>query len=217
MSKISEKPFTCPYCGYEGEFKMYDSVNVTLDPKLRDKVISGKIFEWICPKCLQKISIRHDLLYHDMDKNFMIYYSPKNCPEINDMINDTQAKCPGMRKLSRTVDSLNALREKIYIFEESLNDIAIELAKLVIKYDKNIHLPKTCELRFESVIPHGKKQSCSNHIFRQIIDGIPQKEFVLFDKINYDRCLNEVTTNEAYKMTQYCDTIDEKWIIDRSV
>ena len=68
MSKNSIKPFTCPTCRNKGDFKMYDSVNVSLDPALREKVLSGEIFEWSCPQCGKAFSIRHDLLYHDMDK-----------------------------------------------------------------------------------------------------------------------------------------------------
>ena len=214
MSKISIKPFTCPTCGNKGDLKMYDSVNVSLDPTLREKVLSGDIFEWSCPQCEKTFSIRHDLLYHDMDKDFQIYYSPNNCSGINKMINDMLTKYPGMRKLCRTVDSLNALREKIYIFEEGLNDIAIELAKLVMKFDKNNNIPETCELWFEQVLPYGKVPSRSNLVFRQIIDGSLQKELILLDKYNYDNYLNEVSTNDNYKMNHYCDTIDEKWIIE---
>lgn len=149
-----------------------------------------------------------------MNKEFQIYYSPNNCTYINKMINDMLTKYPGMRKLCRTVDSLNTLREKILIFEAGLNDIAIELAKLVMKYDSQ-NIPESCELRFESILPHGKTPSQSNLVFRQILDGTPQKGFVLFDKNNYDNYLNEVSTNPIYKMKQYCDTIDEKWIVER--
>ena len=152
-----------------------------------------------------------------MDKAFQIYYSPSNCSGINKMINDMLTKYPGMRKLCRTVDSLNALREKIMTFEAGLNDIAIELAKLVIKYDSHNNIPETSELRFESILPSGKTLSQSKLVFRQIIDGSPQKGLVLFDKINYDNCLNEVSTNEIYKMNQYCDTIDEKWVVEKIV
>lgn len=215
MSKISMKPFTCPACGHMGSFTMYDSANVTLDPELREKVLSGQIFEWTCPKCGKIFSIHHDLLYHDMDKGFQIYYSPNNCTDANEMINDMQAKYSGMRKLCRTVDSLNALREKIFIFEEGLNDIAIELAKLLMKYDNRASIPGACELRFEQVLPYGKAPSRSNLVFRQIIDGVPQKELVLLDKDNYENYRKEVSENDNYKMKNYCDTIDEKWIVQR--
>ena len=217
MSKISSKPITCPSCNYKGEFKMYESVNVSLDPSLREKVLSGKIFEWICPKCGENLSIRYNLLYHDMDKSFQVYYSPQNCSGINKMINDMLTKYPGMRKICRTTDTLNGLIEKIYIFESGLNDIAIELSKVIMKYDKNNEISEKCELRFEKYIHNESDNKNGKLIFRQIIDNIPQKELIVFDRINYDNYLNEVLTNEKYVMSSYCDTIDEKWIIDRMI
>ena len=104
---------------------MYNSVNVTLDPKLKDRVLNGDIFDWTCPKCGESLSVRYNLLYHDMDNKLQIYYSPTECERLNKIMNEMLAKYPGMRKTVRTVDSLNALREKIYVFEEGLNDIAI--------------------------------------------------------------------------------------------
>ena len=52
-------------------------------------------------------------------------------------------------------------------------------------------------------------------MFRQIIDGVPQKELVLLDKDNYENYRKEVSENDNYKMKNYCDTIDEKWIVQR--
>jgi hypothetical protein len=215
MSKISIKPITCPKCKYSGEFKMYDSVNVSLDPDLRDEVLNGHIFEWVCPQCGEILSIRYDILYHDMDKEFQIYYSPTNCIGINKMINDMLTKYPGMRKLCRTVESLNALREKIYIFENGFNDIVIELAKILIKFDKQNNVPETCELRFERFIPTEKDSSKGQLVFRQFIEGKLQEGIVLFDMINYENYLQEIKTDKRFKMSQYCETINEKWLMER--
>jgi len=215
MSKISIKPITCPKCKHSGELKMYESVNFSLDPKLRDEVLSGHIFEWVCPQCGETLSIWYDLLYHDMKKEFQIYYSPTNCVGINKMINDMLTKYPGMRKLCRTTESLNALREKIYIFENGFNDIVIELAKLLIKYDKQNNLPETSELRFEKFISTEKESSSGKLVFRQLIDGQVQEGLVLFDKVNYDSYLQELKTDDRFKMKLYCDTINEKWLMER--
>lgn len=214
MSKISTKPFKCPSCGYEGKFTMYDSVNVTLDPNLREKVLSGEVFDWVCPKCKEQLSIRHNLLYHDMDRKFQIYYAPNNCEAVCQMMNDMMTKYPGMRSKCRTVESLNALREKVYVFETGLDDIAIELAKAVMKYSKDNSIPENCELRFEKIL-QVNESAPFKLLFRQIIEGHPQEGMILYDKSNYDNFLHEVTTNAAYKMEKFCDTINEDWIIQR--
>ena len=208
MTKISKETVVCPRCEYWEAFMKYDSVNVTLNPKLRNKVMSGSIFDWTCPECGEKLSVRYNLLYHDMDKAFQVYYAPKSCTETNEMVNKLHAKYPSIRTLCRTVGTLNELREKILIFENGLNDIAIELIKIVVKYDKENNIPEECELRFEKIIKD------KHLIFRRIINDEPQEGFILFAKTNYDNFLNEVTTNKKFKMTQYCDTIDEKWIVE---
>ena len=119
MSKISVKTFTCPSCGCNGEFKMYDSVNVSLDPKLRDKVLSGEIFDWTCPKCGEVVSLRHNLLYHDMKREFQIYYSPTECDSINEMINDMLVK-QEMREDRDLLEDLDVYINMLHLFEENL-------------------------------------------------------------------------------------------------
>lgn len=208
MTKITNDLFTCPSCKKESKFVKYDSVNVTLQPELREKVLSGTIFDWVCPYCGETLSIRYNLLYHDMDRAFQVYYSPSNSSETNKMINDLLTKYPGMRCLCRTVETLNDLREKIYIFEAGLNDIAIELLKLVMKYEKNSKIPEECELRFQKMMPMNKM------VFCKIIDGHPQEGYLLVDKVNYDNYLHEVSTNPIYKIDKFCDTIDANWIIN---
>lgn len=217
MSKISTKELTCPSCGCKGDFRMYDSVNVSLDPQLRDEVLSGRIFEWKCPKCGDTVSVRYDLLYHDMDNAFQIYYSPSNCSGINDMINEMLSKYPGMRKLSRTVESLNALREKIYIFESGLNDIAIELTKAVIKYSKDSKIAEGSELRFVKLVNLDNDSSKDKLLFKQIIDGQPQEGIIIIEKEDYEKYLGEISSNERFKMLTYCDTINEEWITNELI
>ena len=214
MSKITSQSFTCPKCKYEGKFIMYDSVNVTLDPELREKVLSGEIFDWTCPKCGDKYNIRHDLLYHDMDKEFQVYYSPKNSAELNKTINNLARKCLGVSRKYRTVNSLNALREKIFIFERGFNDIAIELVKAILKFGKN-EIRENTELRFIDFFEVKENISEGKLAFKQIIDDQPQKGIVIFDKEAYDKILNEVQTNDKFKMTDPCETIDESWILKR--
>lgn len=216
MSKISIKQFTCPSCGYKGEFRMYESVNVSLDPKLREEVLSGRIFDWKCPECGETTSIRYNLLYHDMDNKFQIYYSPTNCIDLNKMINDMKAKYPGMQELCRTVDSLNSLKEKIYIFESGLNDIVIELLKIVIKDKERNKIPEGSEVRFAGLISVEKDTSHGKLLFKPILDDQPQQGLVLFDKVEYDKLLSEVLSNDRYKMTSYCDTINEDWVLKRT-
>lgn len=217
MSRFSIQEITCPKCSYKGEFKMYDSANVSLDPELREKVLSGEIFRWACPKCGENITILHNLLYHDMKNDFQVYFSPNDCAELNKTLNGLMEKMPGARKTIRSVESLNALNEKILIFEEGLNDIAIELIKALIKFGPQNDLSKDTELRFNSYISKTKEGSTGKILFNQILNGAPKKGFVMYEKENYDKILDDVLTKDKFKMILYCETINESWILKRII
>ena len=73
MSKVRKEMYRCLTCGEEFEADVYDSINVTLDPELKEKVISGNLFMIECPKCGKKEFIQYPTCYHDMDNKFMVY------------------------------------------------------------------------------------------------------------------------------------------------
>lgn len=64
----------CPACHTTFTVMYWDSVNVTVDPHMRDEVLDGTLQRRSCPKCGQNIVTDADLLYHDMKRQFMIYY-----------------------------------------------------------------------------------------------------------------------------------------------
>ena len=73
MSKTRLIKKTCSKCNKEYEYNIFESVNVTLDPELREKVFSGEIYKTVCPHCGEVEVSAYPLLYHDMDKKFMVY------------------------------------------------------------------------------------------------------------------------------------------------
>ena len=46
-----EDVLVCPDCGLEQKITICPSVNVTIDPEMREKVLSGEIFQFTCDKC----------------------------------------------------------------------------------------------------------------------------------------------------------------------
>lgn len=74
MSSFRNIKITCPACNTEGDYTVWDSVNVDLDPELRKKVMSGSIFSWVCPNCGKKYEVPYSFLYHDMTHSFMIQF-----------------------------------------------------------------------------------------------------------------------------------------------
>ena len=51
MSRNHIEKVTCPGCGKEADFTVWDSVNTTLEPDLKEKVLTGDLFKFTCPEC----------------------------------------------------------------------------------------------------------------------------------------------------------------------
>ena len=55
---------------------LLDSINATLDPKKRLELLKGNINVPACPACKKTFKVSKSLLYHDMERNFMVWYYP---------------------------------------------------------------------------------------------------------------------------------------------
>lgn len=213
---IKIKKFHCPVCHNDSEIKMYRSVNVDLDKSLREKVLSGKIFSWVCPNCGEELNIHYDFLYHDMSHEFMIYFSPNKCEETNEAINCQLDKYPGMRNSKyRTVDNFNQLIEKILIFESGFDDVTIELAKVLTKHNEDRKIPADCQIVFESYLPNSKVNNKGILMFRLLKNGKIQKEMILLDMAGYNKYEEWIKEDERFKKIRYCENINEKWVLNR--
>ena len=49
MSKHHTEIIKCPHCGNESEITIWDTINVELDPHLKEKVLRADIYRFICP------------------------------------------------------------------------------------------------------------------------------------------------------------------------
>lgn len=113
------------------------TVNGTLDPSLKEQLLSGELLEWQCAGCgAQRLNV-HPILYHDMNHAFLIYwisepYAP-TLPALAAAVPSEQ-ECQSFRALQpdyrfRVVREFDDLVEKIRIFESELDDRAIEWMK----------------------------------------------------------------------------------------
>ena len=215
MTKISNQSFTCPKCQHEGEFRMYESVNVTLDKSLRDRVFSDDLFKWTCPECGETFTIIYPFLYHAMDHGFMIHFSPNDCERIKEQYNELLTKYPGLRRSKyRTTNALVRLKEKVLIFEAGLDDVAVELAKVFIKVDDTSNLPDKCSLVFQDLISGKKDTKKEVLVFKAFVNREPQRGMLLITREEYDKYVL-IAQHEDFRMTQYCETINEGWILSR--
>ncbi len=126
MSTSQEIRYTCPYCGREFDITIYPSVNGDRDPELRDLCLSGDIFRHSCPHCHMDFMVQNEMLYTDSVHKFAIWLSK------NEVTIDLKRFALPLAKAGwklRRCATLNEFTEKISIFEDGLDDIAVELAK----------------------------------------------------------------------------------------
>ncbi len=73
MSKSHIYSFKCPKCNKKIPCVIYDSINVTLDPELKEKLLDTSLFHVTCPHCHKTFTHHYPFLYHDMEKKFMVF------------------------------------------------------------------------------------------------------------------------------------------------
>ena len=132
MSNIITKKITCPKCNNTGEIKIHTSINVTKHKDLREKTMDESLFKWKCPECHYEAMLTYPVLYNDMKNRFMIYLIPKvEHFQLADKALEEQFKT--LKHIDkRLVPNFNTFKEKIFIFESGLNDMAVELTKLAV-------------------------------------------------------------------------------------
>ena len=201
MSKIRTIKLTCPECGEEFDFDVYESVNVTLDPNLKEKVLDGSIFAPVCPKCGHFEVLIHPFLYHDMEKGFMIQLNSyadlmdyKAEFVDNNKVNEMFPELMKDRKVIG-VTSLVDMITTITALENNLDWRVVQLALLYMQYDFikycNDNKLKIKNINYSGLT--GKKDEEGNLIL--IIDvgeGEENEQFYSpFPMPVYEHCLKE--------------------------
>jgi hypothetical protein len=77
MTRMSELKLPCPNCGREQTCLCWFSLNVDLDPSLRQRLFEGEINGFTCEACGHKAFINMPLLYHDMTRKFSVQFFPE--------------------------------------------------------------------------------------------------------------------------------------------
>lgn len=127
----SQAETQCSKCGEKKVLDIYKSLNVVENPDLKKKVADGSLFLWECPHCGTVNLAAYDTLYHDPEKKVMIWLDLKNqISEAQMQAISNHAKAMGGYAL-RIVSSVGELIEKQRIFEDGLDDLAMELCKWV--------------------------------------------------------------------------------------
>lgn len=155
MSICKREKVQCPVCGTTGEFEMWTSLNTQLNPEKKEQLLSGALFQYICPHCGKSFNIDYPMLYHQMEDQIMIYYvvQEEDIQMVEEQFRgefgDVETEITKVLKddmnsyLYRIVGSQRELMEKIRIFDAGKDDRIVELVKRIISdavADKNPEL-----------------------------------------------------------------------------
>lgn len=75
---------TCPSCGHVYQTPVRTIIDVGVEPRLRDALLSGVLNVAVCPQCRTALMVETPLVYHDPEAEFLgIYFPPQlNIPEM---------------------------------------------------------------------------------------------------------------------------------------
>ncbi|MEO1288990.1 MAG: CpXC domain-containing protein [Chloroflexota bacterium] len=76
MTKFQRAIVNCPACNTQQEVEVYQTINVTLNPDLKQSLFEGNINILNCSECDNRTPIDTTFLYHDMIQQLAIYYYP---------------------------------------------------------------------------------------------------------------------------------------------
>src|SRR4030095_5029035 len=96
-----------------------------------------ELFRFRCPECGAATQVLYPMLYHDMQRKLMIWMIPDDGsgaatkpPEGPGL--PTGGPMAGYK--TRSVNSVNELLEKILIFDAELDDLTLEMIKIIIAF-----------------------------------------------------------------------------------
>lgn len=132
MSNVISKEVACPNCNDISSAHLYISINATTDPQFREDLLSEELLRFKCENCNYEGRFTYPILYNDMQRRFMVYLIPQvDRFQLEDrQLEDDYRNLKGITK--RITPDFNCLKEKIFIFESGLDDMAVELTKLAI-------------------------------------------------------------------------------------
>ncbi len=140
MSISARQSVKCPKCGNISDITVWNSITVGNSEDLKEDLLKGRVNIFRCPECGVAGLMPTPLLYHDEAKKLMISFSPCNDAEsahrLFDKIRKSSKESGELKNTEgynlRFVTDYNALLEKILIFDNDMNDKAVEVIKLMI-------------------------------------------------------------------------------------
>lgn len=207
MSQSDQLQFKCGSCGEPVDVTVWHTVDVAKNPELKEQVLSTDLTSFACPKCGYVTEAQYEVLYQDLAHACMIWLQyPNDQGQMTFKRGelDVPKDAPKHFRL-RLVSDSNELAEKVRVFDDGLDDRAVELMKEAL-WQQNMcdtTLPRET-LRFSHTwTQEGRKEV----VFVQFDTNGPQKSFhVAWDEW-YSKTLDSLFTK--FRVPEN----DNRWLI----
>lgn len=184
MSLEQQISYSCPHCNSKQSLQFYKSVNVTLQPELKSKVLSGQLNSQTCNHCHKEINIMSGFLYHDMEQRLLLTFNPDKV-DTDTSISDMIAEFGDKGYIIRIVNSYPKLVEYIKLFDLQLNDQVINIVKKALLTTLRTSLKEVTEVNEDTEI-HLFFDAYEKRIFKKELSFIFFLHPSQMMKIKYD-------------------------------
>ncbi len=159
LTKFHREYRLCPQCANEQEQLIWDIVDVTADPDLKERLLKKDLQRFVCHNCGEESILAERMIYLDREARLLILYLPELASG-GDLDPEKFLEQAGWLKLAqelgaldqnrraaagwslRLVYSYSDLIEKIVLFDQKLDDRLMELLKLALstRYKQEEHM-----------------------------------------------------------------------------
>ncbi len=128
-----ETTAVCPKCQQTTKALIWASINVGVNPEMKERLQSGALFQQHCTQCGHAFHALYDTLYHDPEKPLMVWLKHYRHGRVVTMesapLEHTEERLAFYHL--RLVTSLRQLCDKIRVFDDGLDDRVVEFMKSV--------------------------------------------------------------------------------------
>ncbi|MBN1383500.1 MAG: hypothetical protein JW983_01290 [Elusimicrobia bacterium] len=120
MSSNQKQPVECG-CGKTFEWTLWESINVTTDPDLKESLLNGTLNVVVCPYCGLLFYYERFLLYHDEKKRYLFYVYNHDCEEDKEVLKKKAvADCRAIRDKSEKHEIFSDYRIEVFFGLDNL-------------------------------------------------------------------------------------------------
>ena len=187
MSEFEMEYVTCENCKSEYTVKVWDELDITENPALREKILRDEIITSKCKVCNHENTTVYPVICIDNKMKIIIWYLPVDEKEFKNSCKALNGELLGEYDVTsdyqlRVTDNYNELKEKIIARNENLDDRVLEIATEVYK---------------SQIVCDGSEIELED-IYGMYVN-VGEKGQVVFDMLLSDeRCMNIPLEQEVY-------------------